>query len=696
MDKDDQKVVMRHDVLHLQTVVMSFCVLLLSSVMGFAAREVRVGFYEYAPLIMHDSHGVPIGVFPEILAEVARREGYKITYVNGTWVDSLRWAKEGEIDLLVACGKKRGEGLDYSVTSEPAFFTWSQLYTTKRNRGLSIIDLNGKKVAALRNTLGKVGFQEYVAPFDLNIQYVEVDDIETAFEMVVKGEVVAAISDSIAGEYFETVYPISHTSVVFYPQFLGFGTAKNKNQDLLDAIDRYLTAAKADPYSRYYQILEKWKEPEAFHIPDYVIWGFSGALGLLILSTGGNLLLKRTVRRKTLELSEKNSVLQAEVEERRRAQEGLKQAKEAAEKANNEKDHFIAMMSHELRTPLTPVMAALATGDPRKGLNPQELDLVRRNVELEALLIDDLLDATRIKKGKLTLNRETIDACEYLRRALKICEPEMEAKHQELTLKTEAQQRQVLADPLRIQQVFWNLIMNAVKFTPEHGQIQIRASNAEGLLRIEIADTGVGIDPELLSVIFNPFEQAEKTKTRRYGGLGLGLHIARSIVEMHGGHLKAFSKGKGQGATFTVELTTVAPVAVSRALAPAAKIPDSRLQRILLVEDNADTLQTMARLLERWGYSVTTADCVQSALTAASRDSFHLLVSDLGLPDGSGLDIIRQVKSRYGLRGIAFSGFGTDDDIRQSREAGFEVHITKPINIPALRTAIQSVASKAP
>jgi len=380
------------------------------------------------------------------------------------------------------------------------------------------------------------------------------------------------------------------------------------------------------------------------------------------------------------------------------AREALEQAKEAAEAANQAKDQFIAILSHELRTPLTPVLALVTAVKEEMEHLPAgiraDMEVIHRNVELEARLIDDLLDVTRIAQGKIPLRKEVVDAHACLRSAQAIFEKEGEAKHLKISLKLEAHEYFVWADPARLRQVFWNLLSNAIKFTPERGRIAVRTFNDGPWLKIEVADTGIGIEPEAMQRIFTAFEQGELTRTRRFGGLGLGLSIAKSLVEMHEGNLVALSEGKNKGAVFIVELATVAPVAEPPAPAEGAErnLPEPR--RILLVEDHEDTLRILARLLRKWGYGVTTANSVQSALERASEQHFDLLISDLGLPDGSGRDVMREVKTRYNLPAIALSGYGTDEDIRTSLEAGFAEHLTKPVSFQTLRMAVQRLAGK--
>jgi len=380
--------------------------------------------------------------------------------------------------------------------------------------------------------------------------------------------------------------------------------------------------------------------------------------------------------------------------ERKREESALKQAKETAETANRAKDQFIAVLSHELRTPLTPVLTMVSALQTQQDIPDDlrsDMELIRRNVEIEAALIDDLLDITRISRGKIDLHQESVDVHDCLGTALEICEKEIKEKHQEIRLEFHAAQHHVWADPVRLRQAFWNLLKNAIKFTPYGGQISLHTCNVGERLQVAITDTGIGIEPEAMPRIFNLFEQGEKSKIRQFGGLGLGLNIARSVVELHQGRLTASSKGKNKGATFTVELATIVPVEKAEAPIPLME-PQDRPLRILLVEDHPDTLQVLVKLLKKWGHAVITAESVRMARELLGGQEFDLLISDLGLPDGSGLEIMRHVKEHSGIPGIALSGYGAEDDIRQSEAAGFTSHLVKPISIDALRAAIQQAS----
>src|SRR3989440_289450 len=363
-------------------------------------------------------------------------------------------------------------------------------------------------------------------------------------------------------------------------------------------------------------------------------------------------------------------------------------------RSNLAKDQFLAMLSHELRTPLTPVLASALALESEPEL-PKEihesLQMIRRNVELEARLIDDLLDLTRIDRGKVQLNFEVVDAHTLLENALEICQPEIDRKHLRRSLNLGARKVHLRADPARLQQIFWNLINNAVKFTPSDGQISISTSNtSKGELRVEIADTGLGIESEELPKIFDAFEQGGRTQL---GGLGLGLAISKALVEAHKGTITAQSAGRNKGSAFTLVFPTSERAAAQITPAVSPKLPEHPAMRILLVEDHEDSNRSLTNLLRRRGYHVQSALNFQSALDLGTKHEFDVLISDLALPDGNGIDLMQTLQSTRPLLGIALTGFGMEDDIRKCREAGFQHHLVKPIDLNKLDLLIQESAA---
>ncbi len=379
----------------------------------------------------------------------------------------------------------------------------------------------------------------------------------------------------------------------------------------------------------------------------------------------------------------------------------MEAARIAAEEASKAKDKFLAVLSHELRTPLTPVVATMgylienASTISREELL-ESLNTMHRNVLLEAQLIDDLLDLTRIAHGKIELKFEAVNGLAALNDAIAICREEITKKNLTITTVQKAAMPWVWADATRLRQIFWNLLTNAVKFTPSGGQITARATNGpDNTLEVEISDTGIGIEPDQLERIFAPFEQGERAVTRRFGGLGLGLTITKRLVTLHHGTITVRSEGKGHGAAFCTRLpSATAPARMSVVPHSASTAPQGQALRLLLVDDHEDTRRILLRLLSRKGHHIKDAASVSGALALIDQNNFDVIISDIGLPDGNGHELMaRARKINPELRGIALSGFGMEDDLQRSEAAGFEVHLTKPVDIQALNLHLQAITA---
>jgi signal transduction histidine kinase len=397
------------------------------------------------------------------------------------------------------------------------------------------------------------------------------------------------------------------------------------------------------------------------------------------------------------------------VNEDLRAHEAALRASEAqAMAASRAKDDFLAALSHELRTPLNPVLllATEAAGNPR--LDPgvrADFETIAKNVELEARLIDDMLDLSRIAHGKLALEMRASDVHGTLHDALAMVREEIDEKQLTVTLALEADRSVVLGDDVRLKQVFWNVLKNAAKFTEAKGRIAVQTllQNDGRELAVKITDTGIGMTAAEISRIFEAFSQgdhATQSSPHRFGGMGLGLAISRMMVELHSGSIRAISPGRNQGTTFLITLPLLSPEQASHAAPvqtpaspplPAAG-PEQTQRRILLVEDHKPTSITLVHLLSRRNYAVVAAGCLAEAREIASRESFDLLISDIGLPDGNGYDLMTELHGRHGLVGIALTGYGMDEDVNRSQAAGFITHLTKPVTVQALDGAL-SVAS---
>jgi len=371
--------------------------------------------------------------------------------------------------------------------------------------------------------------------------------------------------------------------------------------------------------------------------------------------------------------------------------------KMAAVKANEAKDEFLATLSHELRTPLTPALAAASfmaeniSELPEKFTN--DVHVIRRNVQLEARLIDDLLDLTRISTGKIELHLQWVDAHAIARDALAIARSDVHRKQLVVTTNWDANEHYIWADPVRIEQVFWNLINNAVKFTGPGGEITLQTWNDDGQINFAITDTGIGIEVDKQDSLFKAFEQGERGMTRQFGGLGLGLAICKNLVELHGGHISVNSRGRGFGTTAAVTLKSFLTGADSSHEHKSDGQETMTSLRILLVEDHDDTRRVLARLLTHFGYQVSIASTLEEALNTIKSERFDAILSDIGLPDGTGYDLISEAKRTQQVKAVALTGYGMSNDVRRSKEAGFDFHLTKPVDIAELRSVLRRLSA---
>jgi CheY-like chemotaxis protein len=323
-----------------------------------------------------------------------------------------------------------------------------------------------------------------------------------------------------------------------------------------------------------------------------------------------------------------------------------------------------------------------------------EINVIRRNVRLEARLIDDLLDLTRVSTGKIELHQQRLDGHSIARDALSIARSDIHRKKLIINTDFTAKDHFVFGDPVRLEQVYWNLINNAVKFTPANGEIRIQTWNQDGEFNFAITDTGIGIDVDKQKSLFTAFEQGERGISRRFGGLGLGLTICKNLVELHGGTIRISSRGRSMGTTASVSLKSYFGPEVS--VQDEVNLPagPARL-RILVVEDHEDTRHVLSRLLTKLGCETTMAGTVSDAVRLLRSQPFDALLSDIGLPDGAGYDVIAEAKRVQDLKGVALTGYGMSEDVRRSKEAGFDWHLTKPVDATELRTVLHRLSQKA-
>ena len=360
-------------------------------------------------------------------------------------------------------------------------------------------------------------------------------------------------------------------------------------------------------------------------------------------------------------------------------------ARAHAEKALAARDQLLSVVSHELRTPLTPVLLMAASIEHRAQL-PQDVQedirMIREQIELEAHLIDALLDLTSLQQGKITIKRDLVSLNDVAGKALSLFGRLAESHNVKLITELAEECPKVRGDQSRLQQAAANLFSNAIKFTPAGGSISLRTFRNGDRACLEIRDSGVGISPEAVGRLFGPFEQADRSTNRRFGGLGIGLAISQRLIELHDGRLIATSDGQDQGSTFTISL----PAAET---APP-KVPEAAPRSILIVDDNRMTVKALQRILESHGHRIAVAVAGRQAIETVLGGQFDLIISDIGLPDLSGWEMMRQLRQqletrgRRAVRGIAISGFVDNDDRQKSLECGFVAHLAKPIDVTQL------------
>jgi PAS domain S-box-containing protein len=387
-----------------------------------------------------------------------------------------------------------------------------------------------------------------------------------------------------------------------------------------------------------------------------------------------------------------------DIVERRNLERELSLRAARLAEADRRKDEFLAMLAHELRNPLAPIRNALhLLGEPNVG--PDALrtarEMMERQVQHMVRLVDDLLDVSRITRGKVQLRLEKVEVSSLIRRAAEAVRPHIESRRHVLEVSLPAEPVILSADPTRLDQILLNLLNNAAKFTDPGGRIALTVSREDGGVLISVRDTGIGIDRELLPRIFEPFMQGDQSLDRSQGGLGLGLTLARNLVEMHGGTLTAFSEGSGRGSELVVWLPIRRePVASpDQEASPGEREGGRPGRRVLVVDDNRDSAESIALLAEIWGHEVRTAHDGPSALEAAASSPPEVVLLDIGLPGMDGYEVARRFREQRGegVVLIAMTGYGMEEDRRRSRDAGFDHHLVKPVDPEALRAFLAAL-----
>ncbi len=386
-------------------------------------------------------------------------------------------------------------------------------------------------------------------------------------------------------------------------------------------------------------------------------------------------------------------------EEREYLLEREHELRQTAEEANRLKDEFLAIMSHELRNPLNVILGyaelLLRMDEIKESPNLHRMaDAVKRNAVVQSKLIRDLLDLSRLRSGKLELNRETVSPAVSIENAIETVRIDADAKSIEISVAAPDEMLFLQADPVRLEQIIWNLLNNSVKFTPRRGRIEVRLEEAEDDIVLTVSDSGQGIDTSFLPHIFEIFRQADSGTNRSQSGMGIGLAVVQQLVELHGGTVNAFSAGTGKGATFTIRLPR--SVDTKRPLAPVLDLGNGGLKglEVLVVDDSEDTTEMVQHLLEIGGASVCAVTSGSEALRVAREREFDVVLSDISMPEMDGfqfLSELRKLPGKEDLPAVALTGFGRPEDVRRATEEGFYAHLTKPLDIQTLARLLQKV-----
>ncbi|MFP5382929.1 MAG: ATP-binding protein [Gammaproteobacteria bacterium] len=535
-----------------RTMPLLLALLALPAFTAAAQQAIRVGVYDNSPKVAMGADGRPEGIFPDVLAAIAAREGWVITYVPGTWQQGLERLASGDIDIMpdVALTPERAQS--YAFHREPVLLSWSQVYARRGNSIRSVLDLQGLRIATLAGSIQHDQFVELATSFRLDVAIQPYPGFEEAFLAVESGHADAVVGNRFFGVRNAGRFGLVDTGILFSPAELYFAISPHRTGALPDTIDRQLRALKNEPDSAYHRSLAYWTTDESAPVlPEWFTWV---ALATALLLLAGALWIY-TLRRTAHRLRASDARQQLLLHE-------LAVARDAAEAADRAKSAFLATMSHELRTPLNSIIGF--TGIILQGLagplndeQRTQLGMVNDSAHHLLALINDVLDISKIESEQLAIAHESFDLVTSLDKAAGIVRPLAEKKGLAFKMLTTGNIGSMTGDARRLEQILVNLLGNAVKFT-DRGSVTISAERIAGrergdIVHFRVVDTGIGIRQEDIPTLFQPFHQLDSTLTRQREGSGLGLAISRRLAERMGGSITVESE-PGNGSVFTLTL----------------------------------------------------------------------------------------------------------------------------------------------
>ncbi len=521
---------------------------------GFAYDSVIiVGVYENPPKVFTDESGKPDGIFIDIIEYIADAEGWDIDYRPGTWAQGLERLKKGEIDLMPDVANTPERIAVFSFHQEPVLSSWFQVYAPVGHDIDSILDLDGKRVTVLADSVQKTAFERLSAGFELDTAIVSLPDYSQLFKRVAEGFADAAITNRFHGLMHADDHGLVNTSVIFHPIKLFFAAPPGNNQALRNTIDKHLSRIKADPRSVYYQSIARWTSIKTlFTMPNWVKLAGLIAVAALLISLGGSAMLRHQVKIRTRELQQINREMEARIEERTA---DLAAATEKAKESDHLKSAFLATMSHELRTPLNSIIGFTGIllqelAGPLNEEQQKQMRMVQNSSRHLLDLINDVLDISKIEAGELSLSYTEFELRSIIEKAAQLVSPMAENKGIDLQVEIADNVSTAFTDQRRLEQILINLLNNAVKFT-EKGSIRVACRKSGDSYIISVTDTGIGIHSEKIPFLFKPFHQVDTGLSRKHEGTGLGLSVCKKLIVMMGGEIDVQSR-PNEGSTFTI------------------------------------------------------------------------------------------------------------------------------------------------
>jgi len=647
------------------------------------AREIRVGVYENSPKVFTGEKGEPQGIFVDILEEVARREGWQVEFVPGTWQEGLNRLQNREIDLMPDVSYLEERDLIFDYNKVPALSDWFQVYRHRDEEMGSLLELEGKRVGVLSGSIQEKVFTGMTGAFGLDVPVVPYSDYEAMFRDLAAGSTSAAITNRFYGTANAGRFGVEETGVVFHPNSLFFAAPEGMNADLLAALDVHLEEMKKDPASAYFRTLRRWtgEEPE-LKFPAYLGWVLAALTSGMLLFFAASAILREQVKARTAELRQKASDLEKALAELKRAQ---------AEAIERERLHTLGQMAsgiaHDFNNILTPIIgySELLVLRPEKIADREDvlkrLKIMHRAAHDGTKIVERMREFYKAREDGG--ERQPVDVNAILQEVIALARPRWEKQAQAANVQIGvetvfAKIPRVLSDPTEMREMFMNLLFNAVDAMPEGGRVTLSTEQGEGTVAVSMKDTGTGMTEEVRQNCLQPFFTTKGAK-----GTGIGLAMVNSTMSKFGGTLEIES-APGEGTTFLItfpEGGEGVPESVQEVAGPAM-----RSLSILAVDDDERSLESLTEALRSEGHIVVTAGSPKEAKEKFARGSFDVVFTDHAMPETSGVELAKEMRAtRPGQPVVMISSFSESDEAAECSPECVSLVLKKPAGLAELR-----------